>query len=115
MRSSQGGHDGDMTAEPEDQSRSQRVAALFEHNIRTELDAQLGMDELDLAEDLRRQIAWGITAEVLYAFDVDWKPDWVKTGAVHTWQESGLWFSRCGVCLLDSRVSPTREEAAGWA
>lgn len=98
----------------EPQSHAQRIAALLEDNIRTELEVQLGAAQVALSEELLRRLAWGVAAEVLYAFDVDWRPDWVKPGEVHAWKESGVWFARCGVCLLDSPASPERDEAAAW-
>ena len=107
--------DGPMPSQPEQDSRAKRVAALLEDNIRTELDVQLGGVQRALPEELVRRLAWGIAAEVLYSFDVDRKPDWVKPGGVHAWEESGGWFARCGVCLLDSPASPTRVEAAAWS
>ena len=104
-----------MNARPNDQTRAHRVSQLLQHNIRTEIDAQLAKAGEELPTADRDRLAWGIAVEVLYAFAVDWDPDWVKAGMVHAWQESDLWFARCGVCLLDSNGTPTRDEATEWA
>lgn len=95
--------------------RQARVADLLEDNIRTELHAQNGMADLGLTEKDIERIAHGITAEVLYAFAVDWSPDWVKQGGTHAWQSSGAFFARCSTCLRDSPPSASCEDAVAWA
>ncbi|MFZ1912655.1 MAG: hypothetical protein WAU30_09885 [Propionicimonas sp.] len=57
----------------------------------------------------------GVTSGLLYAFAVDWSPDWVGPGEVHHWEESGRFFARCGACLADSPASPDEQTAAAWA
>ncbi|MFC6706064.1 hypothetical protein [Flexivirga alba] len=104
-----------MTRDPQESLRAQRVVELLEHNIRTEIDVQLGMAGRDLPDDLRMNLVQGISAEILYAFEVDWDPKWVKAGEIHAWQVDDSWYARCGVCLLDSPASPTRDQATRWA
>ena len=43
-----------------------------------------------------------------------WRPDWVHVDDAHAWEESGTWFGPCGVCLLDSPATASRDEATGW-
>lgn len=101
---------------PDDVARRQdRVAALLEDNIRTELQAQNAMAGLGLPEAAITRLAHGIAAEVLYAFAIDWSPDWVGPGHAHTWQASGDFFARCPACLQDSPPSKSREDATAWA
>lgn len=95
--------------------REQRVVALLEARVREELRATVCAYELGLSEETIERMMEGVTAGVLYAFSVDWAPDWVQEGNVHAWEESGVWFARCGVCLLDSPGAETRAKAADWA
>jgi hypothetical protein len=97
------------------QARQARVASLLEDNIRTELQAQNATAGLGLPQEAIARLARGIAAEVLYAFEVDWSPDWVGPGQAHTWQESGDFFARCPACLGDSPPAKSREDAAAWA
>jgi hypothetical protein len=101
---------------PDDAARDRqaRVDALLEDNIRTELHAQNAVADLGLSQQAITRLARGIAAEVLYAFSVDWSPSWVKPGQVHTWEESGDFFGRCPVCLLDSPPTDNSEAAAAW-
>jgi len=101
---------------PNDAARDRqvRIAALLEENIRTELQAQNAAADLGLPQEDIARLAWGIATEVLYAFAVDWSPDWVKPGQVHTWQESGDFFARCPACLMDSAPTKTRQAAVAW-
>jgi hypothetical protein len=95
--------------------REQRVVALLEDRVREELRVTDAAYELGLSEETIERLMGGVTAGVLYAFSVDWNPDWVRQGDVHTWEKSGAWFARCGVCLLDSPEAETRDKAAAWA
>lgn len=95
--------------------REQRVVALLEDRVREELRITDGAYGLGLNEETIERLTEGVTAGVLYAFSIDWDPDWVRGGDVHAWEESGLWFARCGVCLVDSARAQTRAEAAAWA
>jgi hypothetical protein len=95
--------------------RQARVASLLEDNIRTELRVQNDATDLGLPQEAIARLAWAVTAEVLYAFSVDWSPDWVKPGQVHTWQESVDFFARCPACLQDSPAAGTPQDAAAWA
>lgn len=99
---------------PDDAARDRqaRVDALLEDNIRTELQAQNAMADLGLSQEAIARLARGTAAEVLYAFAVDWSPNWVKPGQVHAWEESGDFFARCPTCLLDSPPTGNRETAA---
>lgn len=95
--------------------REQRVVALLEDRVREELRVTDGAYGLGLSEETIERLMGGVTAGVLYAFSVDWDPDWVREGDVHAWEESGVWFARCGACLLDSSAAKTRAEAVAWA
>ena len=99
---------------PDDAARDRQapVDALLEDNIRTELQAQNAMADLGLSQEAIARLARGLAAEVLYAFAVDWSPNWVKPGQVHAWEESGDFFTRCPTCLLDSPPTGNRETAA---
>jgi hypothetical protein len=57
----------------------------------------------------------GVTSGLLYAFAVDWSPDWVKPGQVHAWQEDGSLFARCSVCVVDSPPGDNQASAEAWA
>lgn len=87
----------------------------MEANIRTELEAQNAMGDLGLSQAAIARIAHGVTAEVLYAFAVDWSPDWVRPGEAHTREASGEFFALCPVCLRDSPPKTSREDAVAWA
>lgn len=98
-----------------DQARQARVAALLEDNIRAEVQAQNAMAGLGLPQAAIARLARGIAAEVLYAFAVDWSPDWIRSGETHTWEASGDFFALCPVCLQESLAKKSREDAAAWA
>ena len=100
-----------MTDVSADGDRDARVVSLRQDNVRTELSAQNAMNSLGLSGAAMDRIAQGITAEVLYAFAVDWSPDLVKPGGVHSWESDGAFFARCSVCLVDSPPSASREAA----
>ena len=57
---------------------------------------------------------FGVTSGVLYAFSLDWDPDWVKTGDFHEWQEADGHRSGCPQCLIDSPALPTAEAPVTW-
>ncbi|MFJ8958336.1 hypothetical protein ACIRG5_03050 [Lentzea sp. NPDC102401] len=94
--------------------RQARVIALLEDNVRTELEVVNGMLDLGLSDAAIERLMEGVTSGVLYAFDIDWAPNWVKSDQVHTWQEAVGWFGRCPQCLMDSPPSTSREEASAW-
>src|SRR3954453_18936065 len=93
---------GAMTESGPRDERDQRLVALLEDNVRTELQVTNGVLDLGLSVDALESLMRGVTSGLLYAFAVDWSPDWVKPGQVHHWEESGRYFARCGVCLMDS-------------
>ena len=95
--------------------RAERVVALLESNVRTELQVTNGGFDFGLSDETIERLMQGVTSGVLYAFAVDWSPDWVKPGDVHHWEEAGRFFARCGVCLADSPPSPDLETAVAWA
>lgn len=97
-----------------DSAREARVVALLEHNVRTELRVMNALHELGLDDAVIERLTEGITSGVLYAFAVDWSPDWVKAGQVHTWEEDGAFFARCSRCLLDSPPAHNRASAEAW-
>ena len=95
--------------------REARVIALLQDCVRTQLKVTDGGFGLGLGDEAIERLMAGVTSGILYAFAVDWAPDWVRQGDVHSWEDSGAWFARCGVCLLDSSPAATREEAAARA
>lgn len=95
--------------------REQRVFALLEDNVRTELQIANGVLDLGLTEETIENVMGMITSSVLYAFDVDWAPDWVHQGEVHAWEDDGGWYARCSVCLEDSPRADGLPAAARWA
>jgi hypothetical protein len=95
--------------------RAQRVADLLEDNIRAEVAIGSQLLDLDLTEDQVQGLASSLCASILYAFDVDWAPDWVAAGDVHSWRDGELWFARCAVCLEDSPAAKVQVRAIGWA
>ncbi len=98
-----------------DSARSARVILLLEDNVRTELKVTNDGLGLGLDDDAIERLVEGVTSGLLYAFEVDWSPDWVKPGQVHAWQEDGVFFARCGGCLLDSPPAESRASAEAWA
>ncbi|WP_185996191.1 hypothetical protein [Nocardioides campestrisoli] len=95
--------------------RAERVVALLESNVRTELQVTNGGFELGLSDETIERLMQGVTSGLLYAFTIDWSPDWVKPGDVHHWEEAGRFFARCGVCLADSPPSHDEQTAMAWA
>ena len=104
-------HDAAMTVD----ERGERVVALLESNVRMELQVTNGGFDLGLSDETIERLMQGVTSGLLYAFAIDWSPDWVKAGDVHHWEEAGRFFARCGVCLADSPPSLDGEAAVGWA
>jgi hypothetical protein len=102
-------------AKDEGEVRADRVVSLLEDCVRTELQVINGALELGLSDAAVEQLMLGVTSGVLYAFSVDWSPDWVKPGQVHGWEENGVFFARCSRCLLDSPPAGNRESAEQWA
>jgi hypothetical protein len=108
-------HDAAMTDSRLEDERAARVVSLLERNVRTESEVTNGMLDLGLSDDAVESLMQGVTSGLLYAFAVDWSPDWVKPGQVHHWEEAGRFFARCGVCLSDSPPSADEPTAATWA
>jgi hypothetical protein len=98
-----------------DADRRARVVALLESNVRTELEVVNGMLELHLSEASIERLMEGVTSRLLYAFEVDWSPDWVRPGQAHSWVQDGVFFARCSVCLLDSPSTDSEASAQAWA
>jgi hypothetical protein len=65
-----------------DMERDARVVSLLEDNVRTELQVANDMLELGLSAAAIEGLMEGVTSGLLYAFAVDWSPDWVKPGQV---------------------------------
>ncbi|WP_126891778.1 hypothetical protein [Curtobacterium sp. HSID17257] len=59
-----------------------------------------------------RKVAWGVAAEIVYAFDVTWSPNWVPQGHPHRWHDDEGWHARCNDCLAESPAEA--EEAVAW-
>jgi hypothetical protein len=108
-------HHAAMTDDRLVSERAERLVTLLEDNVRTELQVTNDGFDLGLNDETIERLMQGVTSGVLYAFAVDWSPDWVKAGDVHQWQEEGRFFARCGVCLADSPPSPSAEVAVAWA
>jgi hypothetical protein len=104
-----------MTDDRLGNERAERVVALLESNVRTELHVTNGGFDLGLSDETIERLMQGVTSGILYAFAVDWSPDWVKPCDVHHWEEAGRFFARCGVCLADSPSNPNQETAVAWA
>ncbi|MGL5810134.1 MAG: hypothetical protein ACRCYQ_09330 [Nocardioides sp.] len=104
-----------MTQPEASHERAERVVALLEDNVRAELQVTNGGLGLGLSDEAVEQLMQSVTSGLLYAFAVDWSPDWVKKGHVHSWEEVGRFFARCGVCLADSPPSADERTAASWA
>jgi len=98
-----------------DSAREDRLVSLLEDNVRTELQVTNGMFELGLSDARIERLMEGVTSGLLYSFRVAWSPDWVKPGGVHGWEERGVFFARCSVCLLDSPAAESRASAEAWA
>jgi len=85
---------------------------LLAENVFTELRyGQLAWDA-GVDESTLKSVAWGIAAEIVYAFDVQWSPDWVPKGHPHRWQDDEGWHTRCNDCLAESPAES--EEADAW-
>ena len=98
-----------------DRERQVRVSELLEHNVRTEIEIWNGARNAGLTDEQIQELAGSIAANVDYAFAVDWSPDWIKPGEVHSWEEGDGHFARCPTCLRDSPPSATRSKAVAWA
>jgi hypothetical protein len=86
----------------DDDPPADKLTELLQDNIRNELRAQNATGDLGLSDVQIGRLAWGIAAEVLYAFAVKWDPDWVDPGEPHTWTEGGKFGTAAG--LVDSSV-----------
>ena len=95
--------------------RQARVVALLEDSVRTEITVTNGMLDLGLSAATIDRLMEGVTSGILYAFNVDWAPGWVKPGEAHTWNDADEWFGRCSICLLDSPPARSEQAAAAWA
>ncbi len=95
--------------------REARVVALLEDSVRTELRIANGALNLGLSDASIENVMQMVTSSVLYAFEVDWSPDWVKDGEFHAWEEDGGWYARCPSCLSDSPRAEDRLGAVAWA
>jgi hypothetical protein len=96
-------------------NREERLADLLDDNVVTEIRAMNAVLDLGLSEHQIENLAGAISANLLYAFDIEWAPDWVKPGEVHSWQDDGSWRARCGICLEDSPAAASEREAVSWA
>lgn len=61
-----------------------------------------------------KNIAWGIAAEIVYAFDVRWSPDWVAEGHPHRWHDEDGYHARCNDCLHESPAEVDEAVAYSW-
>lgn len=97
-----------------DRGRQERVFELLEHNVLSELRSQTAIGGPEVSEERLADLAGSVVAEILYAFRVDWDPDWVRTGQLHSWHEGSSFFARCPTCLIDSPPRLSDEEAQAW-
>lgn len=65
-------------------------------------------------DDSLKNLAWGIAAEIVYAFDVKWSPDWVLEGHPHRWHDGDGWHARCNDCLDESPAESDQARAWEW-
>ena len=87
---------------------------LLAENVFTELRyGQLAWDA-GIDEKTLKSVAWGIAAEIVYAFDVKWSPDWVAKGHPHRWHDEDGWHARCNDCLDESPAEPDESVAYRW-
>lgn len=63
-----------------DREREERLIALVEDRVRTELVVTNGMLGLGLSEEAIGALTEGVVAGLDYAFRIDWAPDWVRPG-----------------------------------
>jgi hypothetical protein len=102
-------------AEPDGNTRIDRVVALLQHNLRSTLERNFGREGIELSDERLDYLATDLADEALYAFSVDWAPRWVKPGDVHSWPHDEGYLARCGVCLVDSPLFAERTDAQAWA
>lgn len=57
-------------------------------NIRTEINAQLGMSRVELDHSVIEHLAVGIASNIDHAFEFHWRPRWVQSGEAHRWTET---------------------------
>ncbi|PZE70648.1 hypothetical protein DEJ27_06145 [Curtobacterium sp. MCPF17_018] len=67
-----------------------------------------------IGDDALKSIAWGIAAEIVYAFDVKWSPNWVAKGYPHRWHDADGWHTRCNDCLDESPAEADEAVAYSW-
>ncbi|OII04431.1 hypothetical protein BIU89_01330 [Curtobacterium sp. MCBA15_005] len=67
-----------------------------------------------IGDDALKNLAWGIAAEIVYAFDVKWSPDWVAKGHPHRWHDEAGWHARCNDCLDESPAEADEVVAYSW-
>ncbi|WP_141718817.1 hypothetical protein [Curtobacterium sp. ER1/6] len=89
-----------------------RHHALLADNVFEELRNGWLSWEQGIEDAALRKLAWGIAAEIVYAFDVRWSPDWVPEGHPHRWHDDEGWHARCNDCLAESPAEA--EEASAW-
>jgi hypothetical protein len=45
---------------------------------------------LGLSVETIDRLAWAITSNAQYAFDIQWLPNWVRAGDFHTWEANAM-------------------------
>lgn len=87
---------------------------LLQSNILEQLDAENALRDLGLEAQAMESLAWALTANIQYAFDVRWSPKWVPKGSPHIWTQSGETFALCNECLAESRALSSAKQARSW-
>ena len=96
-------------------SDAEKVLALLRGNVRDELAALNASLDLRLPATVLDTIADSVTANIDYAFRVQWEPRWLKPGEAHVWSEGDSSFAMCTVCLDESPRLPSRVDAQRWS
>ncbi|MCM3656599.1 hypothetical protein M3147_04965 [Agromyces mediolanus] len=87
---------------------------LLQSNILEQLDAENMLCDLGLEADALERLAWALTANIQYAFDVRWAPKWVPKGSPHIWGQWDQTFARCNECLAESPALASENQAKAW-
>ena len=68
-------------------ARSAQSSRELQGNIREEIGVQLAAARVELNQTTVDNLVAGIAANIDYAFELRWRPRWVKDGDAHRWTE----------------------------